>query len=126
MNEKYYKKFYKILKNKNLNGKLTKKDKKNRKFYLKKIRKQQKIRENLAYWKGYNQAMVDISTTNSDTTKVEYLTKNEGKALFDNACQTKLGISGEEFIAKYGDRTIDCSDNKIVAELKILQPFWGK
>lgn len=50
------------------------------------------------------------------------LTEEEGRALFDRAARTIVGISGEEFLCEWDEGTLDPDDPRVV-DVAMLIPF---
>ena len=64
------------------------------------------------------------TTTDKAALGVEECSPEEGRALFDAAARRHLGVSGEEFLAKWdaGDYDDD-PDNPDVVRVAMLMPF---
>lgn len=56
---------------------------------------------------------------------VEYVSREEGIALFERQVRRELGISGDEFIRRYQSGELDDLDPSKVIHLSILLPFAG-
>ncbi|HZQ35126.1 MAG TPA: hypothetical protein VFD32_04275 [Dehalococcoidia bacterium] len=57
--------------------------------------------------------------------KVEFLSPEESRALFDENARRELGISGDEFIAAWnrGDYNFDPDYSEAVGHLWMMMPF---
>jgi hypothetical protein len=63
------------------------------------------------------------TTSNADPCGVDEATEKEGREIFDRAARESLGISGEEFLARYDRGFYDDSDDPAVAGVAMLIPF---
>lgn len=62
-------------------------------------------------------------TSNANPCDVVEATPEEGRELFDRAARKALGISGDEFLARYDRGMFDDTDDPAVAGVTTLIPF---
>jgi hypothetical protein len=62
-------------------------------------------------------------TSNANPCEVVEATAAEGRSLFDRAANDGLGVSGEEFLARYDRGYYDDYDDPAVAGVVMLIPF---
>lgn len=63
------------------------------------------------------------ATSNANPCDVVEATPEEGRALFDRAAKNALGISGDEFLARYDQGQYSDTDDPAVAGVATLIPF---
>jgi len=63
--------------------------------------------------------------TTYDGVEIQYLTEEEGRALFDRVARECLGMSGEEFLRRWDAGEFAGDDRDEVIHLFMLMPFAG-
>ncbi|MDX6395597.1 MAG: hypothetical protein QOJ73_6660 [Streptosporangiaceae bacterium] len=61
--------------------------------------------------------------TQSHTVEVVEATEEEGRAMLDGAAREVLGISGQEFLAKWDAGDYEGSDDPTITRVAMLIPF---
>lgn len=68
-----------------------------------------------------------VRATQQKNGRVHYLSREEGRALFDAQAREQMGMSGDEFIRRWEagefDAVIDGPDHNKLMDLALLMPF---
>mgnify|MGYP001565495933 CR=1 FL=1 len=63
------------------------------------------------------------TTSDTDPCDVDEVTEEQGREILDRAAHEALGISGDEFLARFDRGFYDDSDDPAVAGVAMLIPF---